>query len=281
MAKKKNSEKIQVQDREITLVRRDQQEYICLTDMAESDDIKNWLRNKNTVEFLGVWERLHNPDFNWVEFDLIMREAGLNRFKLSAKQWVTKTGAIGLEARAGRYGGTYAHKDIAFEFGAWISPEFKLILIKEFDRLKREEQQRLAQGWDYRRFLTKVNYRLHTDTIRDVILPKLRTQSDKAWLVYADEADLLNMAAFGKTARQWKEDHPELAKKGNQRDHADILQLSVLANLESLNAALIEQGMDKETRFEILVKTAISQYRRLADQEAYKYLETGQGNEVT
>lgn len=265
--------KIEVQGKEITLRQLRQDDYICLTDMAESDDIKNWLRNKNTIEFLGVWERLYNTDFNWVEFDLIIREAGLNRFKLSAKQWIEKTGAIGIIAKAGRYGGTYAHKDIAFEFGAWISPEFKLMLIKEFDRLKREELLRESKEWNYQRFLTKVNYRLHTDTIRDHILPLLQIPKNREWLVYAEEADLLNMAVFGQTAKRWREANPEMDTQGNMRDYADIVQLNVLANLESLNAVLIEQGMSKEDRFELLVKTSISQYERLSQNYNLKQLD--------
>lgn len=264
---------ISVEGREITIKQIKDEEYICLTDMAESDDIKNWLRNKNTVEFLAVWERLHNPDFNWVEYDLISREAGLNRFKLSAKQWIEKTNAIGVQARAGRYGGTFAHKDIAFEFGAWISPTFKLLLIKEFDRLKREELGHQKLQWDYQRFLTKVNYRLHTDTIRDHILPALQTPKNREWIIYADEADLLNMAVFGQTAKQWREANPELAKRGNVRDFADIIQLNVLANIESLNSVLIERKVSKEERFKLLAETAISQYKRLSTQENLKRLE--------
>ncbi len=274
----KNDLTISVQGRSITIKQVDQEEYISLTDMVRAMEhgsklLEGWLRNKNTLEFLGVWERLYNPSFNSREFAGIMQEAGLNRFFISAKQWIERTGAIGLVAKAGRYGGTFAHSDIAFEFGAYISPEFKLLLIREFKRLKSEEKRALQQRWDYHRFLSKVNYRLHTDTIRDHILAKLGGKKDKGWLVYADEADLLNMAVFGQTARQWREEYPEQAKQGNMRDFADLLQLHVMNNLESLNSVLIEQGMEKEQRFELLVKTAISQYRRLAEQDQYKYLE--------
>lgn len=276
---KKQKQIISVSGKEISISLIREEEYICLTDMADSGDIANWLRNKNTIEFLGVWEELHNPNFNLVEFDLIMREAGLNRFKMSAKQWVEKTGAIGVLAKTGRYGGTYAHKDIAFEFGAWISPRFKLVLIKEFDRLKRQEYSLQQQKWDYQRFLTKVNYRLHTDTIRDHILPKLQTPKNKEWLVYADEADLLNMAVFGMTAKEWREANPEKAKKGNIRDDADIVQLNVLANLESLNSVMIENGASKEKRFELMAKTAINQYKRLASYNQLGLLSDGEKDE--
>lgn len=268
---------IEVQGRAITVRQIHEEEYISLTDMVRAMEngskiLEGWFRNKNTLEFLGVWERLYNPDFNSREFAGIMQEAGLNRFFISAKQWVAKTGAIGVVSKAGRYGGTYAHSDIAFEFGAFISPEFKLLLIREFKRLQTEEKRRIQQKWDYQRFLSKVNYRLHTHTIRDHIIPKLRLPKRKEFIVYADEADLLNMAIFGMTAREWREANPEQARKGNIRDHADIIQLNVMANLESLNSVLIEQGMSKQDRFEILSRTAISQYQRLADQEDMKYL---------
>ena len=275
MAKKKKNQVITIEGREVLITQVNDKDYICLTDMAESDDIKNWLRNKNTIEFLAVWEKLHNPNFNWVEFDPISREAGLNRFKLSAKQWIERTNAIGLVAKPGRYGGTYAHKDIAFEFGSWISPEFKLTLIKEFDRLKSEELSRQNLEWNYQRFLTKVNFRLHTDTIKDHIIPRIKGQQSnvKEWIIYAEEADLLNMAVFGMTAKQWREQHPEEAKTGNARDYADIAQLNVLANLEGMNAILIERGMHKEERFEILAQASISQYRRLTEHEQLKQIE--------
>lgn len=273
MAKKKKT-KISVDGREITITHISDRDFISLTDMADSEDIKNWLRNKNTVEFLAEWEALHNPNFNWVEFDPISRAAGLNRFKLSAKQWVERTNAIGLIAKAGRYGGTYAHKDIAFEFGSWISPRFKLMLIKEFDRLKTEEYSRQKLEWSYQRYLTKVNYRLHTDTIKDIIIPRIQAHQRKPdFLIYAEEADLLNMAVFGMTAREWREANPEQARKGNIRDFADINQLNVLANIESMNAILIERGMNKQERFAILSEAAVSQYRRLVQYSDPKQIE--------
>lgn len=269
-----------VDGKEISLQRLDQEDYINLTDMTRNLEhggkvIENWLRNKNTLEFLGVWERLYNPDFNAQEFEIIMRDAGVSRFFISAKQWIQKTTAIGIIAKAGRYGGTYAHVDIAFEFGAAISPEFKLLLIREFKRLKAEELDRQKLEWSYQRFLTKVNYQLHTDSIRDHLIPKLQAAQGGEWLIYADEADLLNKAIFGMTAREWREANPELAKKGNIRDYADIAQLNVLANLESLNAIMIEAGADKTKRFDLLRKTAISQYQRLSQHPGLNQL--GQG----
>jgi hypothetical protein len=228
--------------------------------------IENWLRNKNTIEFLGIWEQLNNPqDFNSLEFEGIMRQAGLNRFTLSVKQWVKLTGAVGLVAKAGRYGGTYAHRDIAFEFGAWISPLFKLMLIKEFQRLKEEEQKRLDQQWDFRRLLSKVNYDIHTDSIREHIIPRLRIPKHEEWVIFASEADILNLALFGQTAKQWREAHPGEAKAGrNMRDFASIQQLTVLANLESLNARLIHDGLTKDARLMVLRETAQSQLAILA-----------------
>ena len=275
MAKKKT---INVQGNEITLLpQKEQEAYISLTDiMKRFDDefaIYSWMRNKNTVEFLGVWEQLHNPDFKGNEFVRFKNEAGSNSFNLTPQKWIKATEAKGIIAKSGRYGGTYAHRDIAINFCYWLSPTFQIYLIKEFQRLKEEEAKQNNLEWNYQRFLTKVNYRLHTDTIRDKIIPKLQTKKDKQWLVYADEADLLNMAVFGQTARQWREDNPEQAKKGNVRDYADIMQLNVLANLESLNAVLIEQGLDKERRFDLLAQTAITQYRRLSEQENLKFLD--------
>ena len=277
MAKRRKNQIITVQGSDITITQIQEADFICLTDMVRnlengSKILESWFRNKNTLDFLGVWERLHNPNFNSREFSGIMQEAGLNRFFISAKQWIDKTGAIGIIAKSGRYGGTYAHEDIAFEFGAAISPEFKLLLIKEFKRLKLEEYSRQKLEWNYQRFLTKVNYRLHTDTIKDHILPRLKAPKNQEWIVYADEADLLNMAVFGMTAKEWREANPELAKKGNIRDHSEIVQLNVLANLESLNAVLIEQGMEKQERFDLLSQTAISQYQRLAQNEDLKRL---------
>lgn len=280
MPAKKSQKKIKVNDVLITWQQVNDEDYISLTDMANWDGdpnartrIQSWLKNGNTVKFLELWERFHNPDFNYMQMDVIKLKLLENSYILTAKRWIEATKAIGIQAKAGRYGGTYAHRDIAFEFATWLSPEFKFYLIREFQRLKEEETRALEQGWDYRRFLTKVNYKLHTETIRDHIIPRLQVSPDKKWLVYADEADLLNMAVFGQTARQWREDNPEKARKGNMRDFADIIQLNVLANLESLNAVLIEQGSSKESRFDLLAKTAISQYRRLSAQEEFQQLE--------
>ncbi|MDO8997120.1 MAG: KilA-N domain-containing protein [Sediminibacterium sp.] len=261
--------KIQVKGVAITVSEKNSEDYISLTDMVSGFDggnslIEKWLRNKNTIEFLAVWENLHNPNFNSPEFEGIKTEAGLNRFTMSAKQWIQKTNAIGIVASAGRYGGTFAHTDIAFEFGSWLSPEFKLLLIKEFQRLKQDELGRQNLDWDLKRLLSKVNYRIHTDSIKDSIIPQLQTPKEKEWLVYAEEADLLNIAVFGMTAKQWKEGNAEMVLQGfNIRDVADLHQLTVLSNLESYNAILIKQGIPKQQRLIELHKTAVSQMQTL------------------
>jgi len=230
--------------------------------------IRNWLRNRNTLELLGIWEKLHNPDFNPVEFDGIRKQAGLNSYTLTPKQWITATGAIGLDSKAGRYGGTYAHKDIAFEFASWVSVEFKLYLIKEFQRLKDTEQKQL--GWDVRRQLTKINYGIHTNAIKEnLIPPKLTRQQIN--IIYASEADLLNVALFGKTAKQWGNEYPD--KKGNIRDYANVFQLVCLANLETLNAYLIQQDLAQEERLTLLNKTAIEQMCLLTGDHSIKKLQ--------
>ena len=240
---------------------------LSLTDIAKfknpdhpDDVIRNWLRSRNTVEFLGVWERLNNPGFNPVEFDGIRIQTGLNSFVLTPRQWIEKTGAVGLTSSAGRYGGTYAHKDIAFEFASWVSVEFKLYLIKEFQRLKDEENDRLKLGWNLQRTLAKINYRIHTDAIRETLIPAAITRQ-QASRVYADEADLLNVALFGQTAREWRDAHP--GAEGNVRDHAPLEQLVVLTNLESLNVVLIRQGLPQPERLRKLNEIAISQMRTL------------------
>jgi hypothetical protein len=243
------------------------QDYICLTDMVRdmggSAIIEKWLRNKNTIEFLGIWEILNNPNFNSPEFEGIRAAAGSNRFVLSAKQWVESTRAIGIRAQAGRYGGTYAHKDIAFEFGGWVNPEFKLIMIKEFQRLKEQEME--FEQWDYRRFLTKVNYKLHTSAVSSSLVSVTTISKSKTWLVYAEEADLINMALFGQTAKEWRTKNPKLAKSGqNIRDHATIHQLTVLANIESMNSMFITQGMSKNERFSRLTVEGRRQLRTLS-----------------
>lgn len=264
--------KLNVDGSEITVVANNEQDYISLTDMVRNIEnrlalIEKWLRNKNTIEFLGIWEQMYNPDFNSPEFEGIKNEAGLNRFVLSVKQWTEKTNSIGVIAKAGRYGGTYAHKDIAFEFASWISPQFKLYLIKEFQRLKDEELKQL--GWDIRRNLTKINYRIHTDAIREHLIPE-ELSREQINLVYASEADLLNMALFGKTAKEWRDENP--GEKGNIRDVANVSQLVCLANLENLNAHFIQDGLTQPERLQRLNWTAIQQMRLLVEDRAVKKL---------
>ena len=242
----------------------DDKDYISLTDMLKAKDgeffISDWLRNRNTVEFLGIWEQIHNPNFNYGEFAAIRSQAGLNSYKISVNEWTEKTNAIGIRAKAGRYGGTYAYKDIAFEFGMWISPEFKIYLIKEFERLKEAEQRQL--GWDIRRNLAKINYRIHTDAIRENLIPP-ELNAHQVSLVYASEADVLNMALFGMTAKQWRDVHPDL--KGNIRDYANVSQLVCLSNLENLNAMFINEGMSQSERLSKLNAIAISQMKVLTE----------------
>ena len=263
---------LEVQGAAITVVPHDGQDFISLTDIAKhknpehpDDVVRNWLRNRGTVEFLGIWERLNNPGFNPVEFDGIRIQTGLNSFVLTPKQWVEKTGATGIRSSAGRYGGTYAHKDIAFEFAAWVSVEFRLYLIKEFQRLKEEESQRLSLSWNLNRTLSKINYRIHTDAIKTHLVPPEVTHAQAA-ITYANEADLLNVALFGRTAKQWREAKPDL--DGNMRDHATIEQLLVLANMESLNAEFIHMGLAQGDRLKKLNAIAIRQIRTLADSSA-------------
>ena len=231
--------------------------------------IEQWLKNKDTVLFLGVWEQINNPDFNSLEFEGIRNEAGRNSFFLSAKKWIDLTGAKGLMASAGRYGGTYAHKDIAFEFGSWLSPEFKLYLIKEFQRLKDEENDRLKLGWNLQRTLAKINYRIHTDAIKENLIPPSITKA-QATAVYASEADLLNVALFGQTAKQWRDANP--GAEGNLRDYAPLEQLVVLTNLESLNSVLIRQGLPQPKRLTTLNDIAITQMRTLLSNSNVKRL---------
>ena len=258
----------------------DQRDYISLTDMAKArtdagraaDVIKNWLRARATLEFLGTWEILYNPDFKVVEFDHFKSEAGLHTFTLSAKEWIEKTNAIGIYVQAGRYGGTYAHKDIAFEFGSAISPIFKLYLLKEYQRLKDEENDRLKLEWSAKRFLSKNNYLIHTDAVKNYVLLQSNYTKSNEWLAYADEADLLNVALFGCTAKEWREANPELARSSNIRDYASIPELTVLSNLETHNAELIKQGVDKTERFNQLREIAQYQLRVLAEAERIKEL---------
>ena len=237
-----------------------------------ADVIKNWLRSRSTLEFLGTWELLYNPDFKVVEFDHLKSEAGLHTFTLSAKEWIQTTGAIGLYVQSGRYGGTYAHKDIAFEFGSAISPVFKLYLLKEYQRLKDGENDRLKLEWDAKRFLSKSNYLIHTDAVKNYVLPQSSYTKNTEWLAYADEADLLNVVLFGCTAREWRDANPELAKKSNIRDYASIAELTVLSNLETHNAELIKSGMGKAERFEVLRQIAQYQLHVLAEAEKIERL---------
>lgn len=267
--------KINVLNNEIAVYTQNDEDYICITDIARyknsdrTDDlIRNWLRNRNTIEFLGIWEQLNNPNFNPVEFDGFRKLAGLNSFTLTPSQWIEKTNAVGIISKPGRYGGTYAHKDIAFEFASWISVEFKLYLIKEFQRLKDEEFKQL--GWDIRRNLTKINYRIHTDAIKENLIPPELTKA-QANLVYAYEADVLNMALFGMTAKQWREANPD--KKGNIRDYADISQLVCLSNLENLNAIFIKDNMPQGERLVRLNQIAIHQMKLLTEDTGVKKLE--------
>jgi len=256
--------RIMVQHTEISIVK---DEYISLTDIAKSknpsepkDVVKNWLRNKNTVMFLGLWEKINNKIFKGVEFDTFKNEAGLNSFTLSPTKWIEKTNAIGIISKAGRYGGTYAHKDIAFEFASWISAEFKLYLIKEFQRLKNDESEKLKLGWDIKRTIVKMNYHIHTDAIKNNLIP-LDIAKNKIKFIYATEEDLLNMALFGKTAKQFKNENQKL--DGNIRDYSSAEQLVVLANLESLNAEFIKQSLEPKVRLEKLNKIAIEQLQVL------------------
>ncbi len=267
------SKKIRVEGKEITIIHDNEQEYISLTDMLKAKDgnffISDWLRNRNTVEYLGIWESVYNPDFNYGEFAIIKSQAGLNSYKLSVKDWVDKTNAAGLKATAGRYGGTYAHPDIAFEFGMWISPQFKIYLIKEFQRLKNEENNRLKLKWNLQRTLAKVNYHIHTDAIKENLMPSEITKQ-QASFVYANEADLLNVALFGITAKEWRDKNPK--KDGNIRDFATLEQLVVLSNMESINALLIRQGLAQNDRLIQLNKTAITQMKSLLESNTMKKL---------
>ena len=260
--------KIQVKDIQIAVITNEFGDFISLTDMLKAKDgdffISDWLRNRNTVEFLGVWESVNNPGFNYGEFAIIKSQAGLNNYKISVKEWVEKTNAKGLKATAGRYGGTYAHVDIAFEFGMWISAEFKVYLIKEFKRLKDDENDRLKLNWNFQRTLAKVNYHIHTDAIKENLIPFELTKNQISF-VYSDEADMLNMALFGETARQWRSENP--TADGNIRDMATIEQLVVLSNLESINAMLIHQGLTEQERLVKLNQMAITQMNSLLNHQ--------------
>ena len=270
----KKNVKLKIKNSEITIVKLNKEDYISVTDIPKYKNpettglvISHWLSTRYTIEFMGLWEKMHNPDFNVTEFRNIKNESGSNGFILSSKNWTNSTNAIGIISKAGRYGGTYAHKDIAFEFASWISAEFKLYLIKEFQRLKEEEQKQL--GWDIKRNLTKINYRIHTDAIKGNLIPNKLSSMQKN-LIYATEADVLNMALFGITAKTWREKYPN--KDGNIRDFANISQLICLSNLESLNAVFINEGMKQSERLERLNKIAIDQMRVLVDSVGNRYL---------
>ena len=262
---------VNVKGEEISILTIDDKDYISLTDMLKAKDgdffISDWLRNRNTVEFLGIWEQIHNPNFNYGEFAIIRSNAGLNSYKISVKEWTERTNAIGIFAKTGRYGGTYAYKDIAFEFGMWISPEFKIYLIKEFERLKEEERAQL--GWNVKRELAKINYRIHTDAIKENLVPAALTAQQTS-IVYASEADVLNMALFGKTAKQWRDENPD--KKGNIRDYASINELICLSNMENINAVLIRDEIPQKDRLLKLNEIAIHQMLVLEEKKERLYL---------
>lgn len=267
---------INVKGTEITIYQGGQEDFISLTDIARYKDaahtddiIKNWLRNRNTIELLGFWEQMHNPDFKPVEFDGFRKQAGLNSFTMTPKKWIESTNALGIISKSGRYGGTYAHRDIAFEFASWISIEFKLYIIKEFQRLKEDESDRLKLTWNLQRTLAKVNYRIHTDAIKENLIPPTLSK-EKLNFVYADEADMLNMALFGITAKQWRDKN--LKADRNIRDEASIEQLVVLSNMESINAVLIHQGLRQHERLKQLNSIAITQMKSLLGNKQLKKL---------
>ena len=271
------AKKIDVQGNEISIISREQEDYISLTDIAKYRNkaepfsiINNWMRSRGTIEFLGLWEKLSNSDFKPLEFERFRSEAGSNYFVLSPQRWIKFTHAIGLISKSGRYGGTYAHKDIAFEFASWISSEFKLYLIKEFQRLKDEERKQL--GWDIRRNLARINYRIHTDAIKENLVPPELTPRQIS-LVYASEADVLNMALFGMTAKEWRDSHPD--QKGNIRDYANMSQLVCLSNLENLNALFVQEKTPQAERLRTLNQIAIQQMKLLTDNAGIKQLEAG------
>ena len=273
---KKNT-KIEVKGVEVAFTQTKKEDFISNTDIAKyknpdapADIIKNWLRSKNTIELLGLWEKLHNPDFKLVEFDQFRNEAGYNHFVLSPLKWIATTNAIGLQSKSGRYGGTFAHIDIALEFASWVSIEFKFYLIKEFQRLKSEQAKEL--DWDIKRKLTKINYRIHTDAIKENLIPETLNKKQISF-VYASEADVMNMALFGKTAKQWRDENPN--EKGNIRDYANVTQLVCLANLESLNAVFINEGYEQSKRLEKLNQIAIQQMKILLQDHSVKMLNDG------
>ena len=270
---------INVKEQAVSIIRVNNEDYISITDIARfknpkepKDVVKNWFRNRSTIEYLGLWEKINNPEFKGVEFDPLLFEAGSNSFTLSPSKWIETTNAIGVHNKLGRGGGTYAQKDIAFEFASWISAEFKLYLIKEFQRLKEDENDRLKLEWNFQRTLAKVNYKIHTDAIKQRLIPKTLS-SKQTSIIYASEADVLNMALFGKTAKQWRDENPN--EKGNIRDEASIQQLVVLTNMESINAMLIHQNIQQKERLIQLNQMAISQMKSLIDNKNLKRIENG------
>jgi hypothetical protein len=264
---------LNVLGKEINIIQKGNFDFISLTDMIKAKDgdffISDWLRNRNTIEYLGIWESIYNPNFNYGEFAIIKSQAGLNSYKLSVKDWVEKTSAVGIRATTGRYGGTFAHPDIAFEFGMWISPEFKIYLVKEFQRLKEDENDRLKLEWNFQRTLAKVNYHIHTDAIKNNLIPE-SLDKNKINFIYANEADLLNVSLFGITAKQWKDENPNA--EGNIRDMATLEQLVVLSNLESLNSVFIHQGQSQSERLTQLNTIAITQMKALINNKQVKKL---------
>jgi len=267
---------LNIKGNKIILFQQNEEDYISLTDIAKfknSEDprfaIQNWMKTRYTVEFMGIWEKMNNSNFNRVEFDTFKNKSGSNSFVLTPKKWIENTNAIGIRSKSGRYGGTFAHTDIAFEFASWISPEFKLYLIKEFQRLKKEETEKKFLGWDAKRTLAKVNYIVHTDAVKTHLIPK-NISKVKMGIIYANEADILNMALFGKTAKEWKDDNKD--KDGNMRDYADVSQLVCLAGLESLNAEFIRQGLEQKERLQKLNEIAIIQMESLLQSDSIKKL---------
>ena len=271
------SAKIEVDNKIITVVQNNELDFICLTDMVRgeegTDHIRNWMRNRNTVEFIGLWETLHNPSFKHVEFDTFKKQAGLNNFNLTPKKWIESTNAIGIVSKSGRYGGTYAHKDLAFEFGAWISPIFKLLLIKEFQRLKEIENNTYNLEWNVKRILSKTNYLIHTDAIKEYILPQKNYNKNSEWLIYAEEADLINVALFKCTAKDWRDVNTEKASQNlNIRDFSSINELVVLSNLENLNSLMLKQIINKNERFKLLSEISEKQLKLLNEKDLIKSL---------
>ncbi len=273
------NQKVTVQGNSVSVFKQENADYISLTDIARYKDkkrsdyiLQNWLRNRSTIEFIGLWEQIHNPDFKSIEFDGFKNKAGSNSFSLTPSRWISTTNAIGLISKKGRYGGTYAHQDIAFEFASWISAEFKLYLLKEFQRLKQQEYSQEKLEWNVSRTLAKVNYRIHTDAVKAHLIPQSFSKIKQAF-VYANEADLLNLALFGQTAKQWREKNPDL--KGNIRDDARLEQLVVLSNLESFNSELIKLNLSPEERLQRLNKIAIDQMQVLVSNQSLKTLTEG------